>query len=83
MRSDVEDVLKRIQDWSMEDLERLCEELKILIRQRRSAEPLYDVRDFEGIGHGTWAGVNIDEYIRQERASWDEYEKRLEEDRNS
>lgn len=67
----MEDVLKRIQDWSLEDLERLREELKILIRQRRSAEPLYDVRDFEGIGHGTWSGVDIDEYIRQERASWD------------
>ena len=84
MRSDVEDVLKRIQDWSIEDLEMLREELKILIRQQRPAESLYNVMDFEGIGHGTWADVDIDEYIRQERASWGGwYKGHLEEKHNS
>lgn len=38
---------------------------------RGDSEPLYDVMDFEGIGHGTWIDAGgVDEFIRQERASW-------------
>ena len=33
-------------------------------------KPLYDVLDFEGIGSETWKDVDVDEYIKQERASW-------------
>lgn len=39
---------------------------------QRSIKPLYDVRDFRGISHGTWNDVGgVDEFIKQERASWD------------
>ncbi len=47
------------------------------IRQGRGScnentPPLLDVREFRGIGHGTWIDAGgIDEFIRQERASWD------------
>lgn len=72
MQSNVEDMLKRIQDWSVEDLERLIDGLKILIQQQQTSEPLHDIREFRGIGHGTWNEVGgVDEFIRQERASWD------------
>jgi len=27
--------------------------------------------ELEGLGKGTWAGVDIDQYIREERDSWD------------
>lgn len=37
----------------------------------KDSEPLYDVMDFIGIGHGTWrAGGGVDEFLKQERASW-------------
>ena len=27
--------------------------------------------ELEGIGQGTWEGINIDQFIREERDSWD------------
>jgi len=27
--------------------------------------------ELEGIGKGTWAGIDIDQFIREERDSWD------------
>jgi len=39
---------------------------------KEDSEPLYDVMDFMGIGHGTWRAVGgVDEFLKQERASWD------------
>jgi hypothetical protein len=39
---------------------------------QREKKSRYDVREFRGIGHGTWDDVGgIDEFIKQERASWD------------
>jgi len=39
---------------------------------KEGTEPLLDVREFRGIGHGTWTDVGgVDEFIKQERASWD------------
>jgi phytoene dehydrogenase-like protein len=38
---------------------------------QEETEPLYDVMDFMGIGHGTWRAVGgVDEFLKQERASW-------------
>ena len=40
---------------------------------QENTEPLYDIREFRGIGHGTWEALGgVDEFIRQERASWDD-----------
>ena len=40
---------------------------------KEDSEPLYNVMDFEGIGHKTWDAVGgVDEFIKQARASWDD-----------
>jgi hypothetical protein len=69
---------------SDEDLTRLRRELDEYIKTtallqhiegkpaKEGTEPLLDVREFRGIGHGTWTDVGgVDEFIKQERASWD------------
>ena len=39
---------------------------------KEDSKALYDVREFRGIGHGTWIDAGgVDEFIKQERASWD------------
>jgi hypothetical protein len=54
------------------DQTRLLEELTAWISQREK-KPLYNVLDFEGIARGTWDDVGgVDEFLKQERASWDE-----------
>jgi hypothetical protein len=36
-------------------------------------QPLLDIREFRGIGHGTWTDASsIDKFISEERASWDD-----------
>lgn len=85
MQSDVDDVLKRIQNWSVDDLKRLQHDLDSLIQQQGNAESLlrHKAREFRGIGHGLWDEVGgVDEFLRQERVSWDEYEQHLEEGHN-
>lgn len=67
-----EDVLARAERLSVEEIKRLINDLNAKLEQNSKEESklLYDVLDFEGIGSETWKGVDIDEYIKQERASW-------------
>ncbi len=67
-----DDVLARAERLSAEEIKRLIDDLNARLEQHNEQEskPHYDVLDFEGIGSETWKGVDIDEYIRQERASW-------------
>lgn len=69
----LEELLAQARLLSPEDQTRLVEGLMADLRQRLEAhtQPRYSVLDFEGIGHETWKDVDIDEYIREERASWD------------
>ncbi|MGH2478956.1 MAG: hypothetical protein ACRDHW_04800 [Ktedonobacteraceae bacterium] len=69
----LEELLAQARLLSPEDQTRLVEGLMADLRQRLGAytQPRYSVLDFEGIGHETWKDVDIDEYIKEERASWD------------
>jgi hypothetical protein len=72
MQNNVDDELNRVQSWSLADQLKLLEGLKAIIQQSKSTKPLYDVLDFEGIARGMWDDVGgIDEFIKQEQASWD------------
>lgn len=77
-----EELLSQARQLSLEDEMGLLEDLMADLRRRierqqkpdteKDAEPLYDVMDFMGIGHGTWRAIGgVDEFIKQERASWD------------
>lgn len=72
MQHNVDDEIKRVLSWNLADLRELVRGLEAIIQQRESAQPLYDVREFRGIGHETWKDVDVEEYLRQERASWDD-----------
>ena len=66
MRRNVCEKLERLRNGS------LSEQLELLVRQRRSAERLYDLRDFKDTGYGTWIDAEgVDKFLKQERASWD------------
>ena len=67
-----DDIWHIIQQWSVSDRLRLLADLATSVRGQVDTQPCYDVMDFEGIGHGTWREAGgIDEFIKQERASWD------------
>ena len=73
--STYKEVLAQAQLLSLEDEARLLAELTRDLRQRieKSSKPRYNVLDFEGIAQGVWDEVGgVDEFLEQERASWDD-----------
>lgn len=74
MQGNVHDELNRIQSWSLSDQLELLEGLKAIVgRQMHTVQPQpsHKARDFRGVGKETWKDVDVEEYLRQERASWD------------
>jgi hypothetical protein len=82
----IEEILAQTRLLSLEDRAILLEQLRSDLLQQttallqriegqhaeKDAEPLLDIREFRGIGHGTWTDIGgVDEFIKQERASWD------------
>ncbi len=64
------EILSRIQSLTPEDQLKLLEDLVAIIRQQARAEPRHSVLEFEGVGQEAWKGINVQEYIDQERESW-------------
>jgi len=50
----------------------LMQELAALVRQQITIkeEPLHSFLELEGLGKEVWEGVDAQEYINQERDSW-------------
>ena len=78
-----EDVLRQMRLLSPEEQTRLVEETMAELRRhikgqlpqatQESAEsqPRHKAREFRGVGRETWKDIDVEEYLRQERASWD------------
>jgi hypothetical protein len=70
-----DDVLARAERLSFEEIKRLVDDLNAKLEQHKEQEPetrpRHKARDFRGVGKETWKNVDVEEYIRQERASWD------------
>jgi hypothetical protein len=78
MRERAQDELKRLEDWDLADLRELRDDLDLLIQRKDGSQKRYSILDFRGIGHGTWDDVGgVDEFLRQERASWDDESESL------
>jgi hypothetical protein len=52
----------------------LLEDVIAILRGKTSPapeEPLHDITEFRGIGKELWSKINVQEYLDQERNSWD------------
>lgn len=68
-------VLNQVQHLQPDDQLRLLEDLTNLVRQQVPAleEPLHSFLELEGLGQEIWEGIDAQEYVNQERASWNGY----------
>jgi hypothetical protein len=68
-------VLSQVQDLQPDDQLRLLEDLTTLVHQQVTAseEPLHSFLELEGLGQEVWEGIDAQEYVNQERASWNGY----------
>lgn len=64
-------VLDQIQHLPPDEQLQLVKGLAAIIRQRVPEKPLHSVLEFEGVGEGVWEGMDAQEFVNQERDSWD------------
>ncbi|MCC7355671.1 MAG: hypothetical protein IT330_18170 [Anaerolineae bacterium] len=64
------EVLSRAQDLSPADQLRLLEELAAIVRRQITPQPRRSLLELQGLGKEVWQGIDAQEYVNQERASW-------------
>ena len=70
--SNYEEVLNYARQLTADEQLRLLEELAALVRQQITIteQPLHSFLELEGLGQEIWQGIDAQEYINQERNSW-------------
>ncbi|MCC5651428.1 hypothetical protein LC609_16640 [Nostoc sp. XA013] len=70
--SNYQEVLLQAQSLTPEEQIRLIEHLSSLIRQQvtMTPKPKRSILELRGLGKEIWNGVNAQEYVNQERDSW-------------
>jgi hypothetical protein len=66
-----ENALQIAESLSPEDRRRLLEELTTRAAKDASAEPRHSILALRGLGAEIWEGIDAQEYVKHERASWD------------
>lgn len=64
-------VLNQVQHLSPDEQIQLLEDLVAMIRQRTVTKPLHSILELEGLGKEIWESIDVDQYLQQERESWD------------
>jgi len=64
------EVLDRVQRLGPTDQLRLLEDLAALVRRRVAPQARRSILELQGLGKEIWQGIDAQEYIDRERASW-------------
>ncbi len=65
-----EELLSRVRQLDPVDQLCLLAELAALVRQRLSVPQRRSILELKGLGKEIWQGIDAQEYVDQERASW-------------
>lgn len=65
-----DEALSRAQQLAPADQLRLAEQLIALARQQIAAPQQHSILELEGLGKEIWQGINVEDYINEERDSW-------------
>jgi hypothetical protein len=66
-----ENALRAVESLSIEDCERLLGELTARLAKGAVRAKKHSIMEFRGLGKDIWKGIDAQEYVRNERASWD------------
>ncbi len=64
------EVLEQIQRLHPADQLRLLEELAALVRHHLVVRTRHSILELQGLGKEIWQGLDAQEYVNEERASW-------------
>lgn len=65
-----QEVRRQVENLTPEEQLRLLEELAAIVRHRVSTKPKRSIRELKGLGKEIWQGIDVQQYINQERDSW-------------
>jgi len=65
-----QDIRRQVENLTPDEQLRLLEELAVMVRRRMLVKPKRSIMELEGLGKETWHGLDAQEYVNQERASW-------------
>ena len=65
-----ESTLAMAESLSHEEQLRLIEELKVRASEGAAHVPQHSIMELRGLGKEIWQGIDAQEYVNQERASW-------------
>jgi hypothetical protein len=69
--STYENALQIAESLTPDEQRRLLRELMTRVAKSSPAEPLHSILEFRGLGKEIWQGIDAQQYVRNERASWD------------
>lgn len=64
------EVLDQAQRLTYADQLRLLEDLAVSLRHSMSAQPQRSILELQGLGKEIWEGIDAQNYVDQERDSW-------------
>lgn len=65
-----QDIRRQIENLTPSEQLRLLEEIAAMVRRRMLIKTNHSIMELEGLGKETWQGVDAQEYVNQERDSW-------------
>ena len=65
-----QDIRRQVEDLTSDEQLQLLEELAAMVRRRMIEKPKRSILELEGLGKEIWHGLDAQEYVHQERASW-------------
>ncbi len=69
--SDYDKVFAQVLQLTRAEQIRLLIELASMLGYRITAQRLHSILELEGLGKEVWAGVDVMQYIEEERNSWE------------
>lgn len=65
-----QEIRRQVENLTPDEQLRLLAELAAMVRRRMLVRPKRSIMELEGLGKETWQGLDAQEYVNQERASW-------------
>jgi hypothetical protein len=65
-----QEVRRQVENLTPDEQLQLLEDLAAMLRNRMIAKPKRSIMELEGLGKEIWQGLDAQEYVNQERASW-------------
>lgn len=64
------EIRHQVENLTPDEQFRLLEELIVMVRRRVFVKSRRSIMELEGLGKEIWNGLDAQEYVDQERASW-------------